>query len=48
VKRNKSKRISGRVMKIRILMNEKVNYMPQIYAFQTGCSNEEKEFEKKI
>jgi hypothetical protein len=38
---------SGRMIKIRILVNEKEMNILQIYATQTGCSNEEKkEFEE--
>jgi hypothetical protein len=35
--------ISGRVMKIRILMKEKEMNILQLYAPETGCGNEEKE-----
>jgi exonuclease III len=40
--------ISRRAMKIRILMKEKEMNMLQIYAPQTGCSNEQKEESEEI
>jgi hypothetical protein len=41
-----SESISGRVMKIKILMKQKEMNILQIYAPQTGCSNEQKEFKE--
>jgi delta-aminolevulinic acid dehydratase/porphobilinogen synthase len=38
-----SRCISGKVMKMRILMKDKEMNIMQIYALQTGCGNEEKE-----